>query len=135
MAWNYYPCGMSREDLIHVGEIEDEDAMPEWFEEMLDIDDENAPDIAAELWADCMEDGKDHDDYCSFNHAFERYWAHDWIKENYPEYAVPDEFTNALGETYRWSERYEEWLKVADPRVWHKGGIRVTPQEAWGMAA
>lgn len=46
MSWNY-PEGMSRADLIHVGEIEDPDDPPEWFDEL--INDEWAGDVEF-LW-------------------------------------------------------------------------------------
>ena len=80
MSYSYYPAGMSREDLIYVGEIEDEDAMPEWFDEMVSDLGHDDPELALDLWEQCKEDGEDCDDYRSFNHAWDRDWARDWLE-------------------------------------------------------
>ena len=37
-----YPAGMSRDDLIHVGAIDDPDEPPEWFDELVNDDWMNA---------------------------------------------------------------------------------------------
>ncbi len=84
MSYSNYPCGMSREDWIRVGEIEDQDAMPEWFGELLAVDD---PDLAHDLWEECLEDGEYSDDYYTYNSAWDKAWAANWLKEIHPEAA------------------------------------------------
>ncbi len=119
MSYSYYPAGMSREDLIYVGEIEDPDAAPEWFSELLNLEGEDADVIEADLWEECRADGEDFNDLSgeTFNNAFSKSWAYNWLRDNHPEAAAPTEYTNQKGELMRWSGYYEDWLSVKNPMV------------------
>jgi hypothetical protein len=66
-----YPMGMSRADLIHVGEIEDPDVAPDWFGEQLK---EEFVDRADDLWQEFNE--------CDWSYPED---AKYWLEANYPE--------------------------------------------------
>ena len=77
MSYSYYPAGMSYEDLIYVGEIDDPNAPKTWFEEA--VNDEGADHIN-HLWKRFCEACDD-----------DRYWfdaegAEEFILDLYPEY-------------------------------------------------
>lgn len=66
---------MSREDLIHVGAIEDPDEPPTWFEELVNDEWFNDTDF---LWNEYRDYAAAVDDYIDVKGAAE------WLKEYYP---------------------------------------------------
>ncbi len=83
-----YPCGMSYEDLVYVGEISDPDDYTDWFE--YSVNDEGFEEILS-LWDEFREACDDE------SYSFNDYGAAHFMQEMHPEY---------------WSG-YEPWKKAA----------------------
>ena len=77
MSYGYYPAGMSYEDLVYVGEIDDPNAPRPWFEDA--VNDEGA-DRIYDLWEEFCT-ACDDDLY-----AFNEYGAAQYMQEFYPEF-------------------------------------------------
>ena len=78
MSCNYYPAGMSYEDLVYVGEIDDPDACPSWFDES--VNDEGV-DLILDLWEEFL-------DACGPEGHYVRCAssAAEFMENRYPEY-------------------------------------------------
>ncbi len=133
MSYSNYPECMSREDWIRVGEIEDPDAMPEWFPELLAFDD---PDLAEDLWDKCRRAGEYADEYYIDNYAYSKRWAFNWLRNHHPEAAAPVEYTNSRGELKRWSGYYEDWLSAEHPMIRdaNRKYVPANPKLVWSTA-
>ena len=83
---DYYPAGMSRADLIHVGAIYDPDEPPTWFEELVNDDWMNDTDF---LWNEYRGYIAAIDHYISVESAIE------WLNEYYPTAINEDSRTAA----------------------------------------
>lgn len=77
MSYSNYPMGMSHEDLIYVGEIDDPNAPKSWFEDV--VNDDGADDIR-DLWKEFCE-ACDEDRYW-----FDGEGAEEFILDRYPEF-------------------------------------------------